>query len=92
MAGEKKIKEVNYQFFKSGSEEAYDSAPLENQIHQLKEAIKFLPAKCKEIMLLKVADGLTHQEISEYLKISEKTVENQVTIAIKKIRKFMNKP
>ena len=34
-------------------------------------------------------EGLTVNEIAEYLKISPKTVENQLTIAYKKMRKYL---
>jgi len=57
----------------------------------INEAIQHLPLKCKEIMLLKIEDGLTHKEISEYLNISVKTIENQVSIAFKKLREVIKK-
>lgn len=57
----------------------------------IKQAIKSLPPKCREIMILKVEDGLTHKEISEYLNISVKTIENQVSIAFKRMRESIKK-
>lgn len=54
-------------------------------------AIEKLPKKCKIIMKLKVEDGLTHTEIAKILNISEKTIENQVSIAFKKIRQSVKK-
>lgn len=89
LAKEKKEMEVNFQFLKSDIAEKEQTEIHEDRINQLRKAIQILPPKCKEIMLLKVEDGLTHNEISEYLKVSEKTIENQVSIAIKKIRKNM---
>jgi len=91
LAKEKKTREVNHQFFRNEIESVDTAQDLEEELSQLKQAMKSLPAKCKEIMFLKIEDGLTHQEIAEYLEISEKTVENQVTIAIKKIRKYITK-
>ncbi|MGM0580017.1 MAG: RNA polymerase sigma factor [Bacteroidota bacterium] len=91
LAKEKKEKEVNLRFLKTEAEEKTPSENNEDKLVQLRKAIHTLPPKCKEIMLLKVDDGLTHQEISDYLKVSGKTVENQVTIAIKKIRNYLNK-
>lgn len=61
------------------------------QFEAVKTAIEELPAKCKEIMKLKVEDGLTHGEIAEFLKISEKTIESQVSIAFKRIRQSVKK-
>lgn len=89
LAKEKKEMEVNCQFLKFDSVKKDQSDIHEDKLKLLRKAIHTLPPKCKEIMLLKVEDGLTHNEITEYLKVSEKTVENQVSIAIKKIRKYM---
>jgi RNA polymerase sigma-70 factor (ECF subfamily) len=90
LAKEKKEKEVNSQFLKSDIHEKYQTDFQKDRVTLLRQAIQKLPPKCKEIMLLKVEDGLTHNEISEFLKVSKKTVENQVSIAIKKIRKYMS--
>lgn len=52
----------------------------------LDEACKSLPPKCREIFELSRIDGLTYEEIAEYLSISKKTVENQMGIAFNKLR------
>jgi len=52
----------------------------------LNEAINSLPEKCREIFSLSRMEALTHKEIAERLNISTKTVENQITTAIKKLR------
>ncbi|WP_417443152.1 RNA polymerase sigma factor [Joostella sp.] len=43
--------------------------------------IEKLPPKCKNIFMLSKVDGLTNIEIAEYLDISIKTVEAQITKA-----------
>lgn len=53
------------------------------------EAIQLLPEKCKEIFCMARFEGLTHEEIADYLRISKKTIENQMTIAFQKIREYM---
>ena len=53
----------------------------------LHKAIEKLPEKCRQIFILNKLEGLTQKEISEYLEISVKTVENQVATAISKLRK-----
>jgi RNA polymerase sigma-70 factor (ECF subfamily) len=55
----------------------------------LNEAIQSLPPKCREIFLLNKVDSLSHREISEKLGVSLKTVENQTTIALKKLRDYL---
>ncbi|MCM4169388.1 RNA polymerase sigma-70 factor [Arenibacter sp. H213] len=50
------------------------------------DAINDLPPKCKQIFLLSKKEGLDNIEIAEYLAISSKTVENQITKAFKFLR------
>ena len=52
----------------------------------VKKAIDALPTKCKEIFVLSRSEGLTYDEIAEVLDLSKKTVENQMGIALKKLR------
>lgn len=52
----------------------------------INRAIEKLPAKCRRIFILNKIEGLTQKEIADYLGISVKTVENQVAIAISKLR------
>jgi len=55
----------------------------------ISNAIDKLPPQCKTIYQLSREEGLTHKEIAEKLEISTKTVENQMTIAIRKIKDFI---
>jgi RNA polymerase sigma-70 factor (ECF subfamily) len=52
----------------------------------LQIAIEELPEKCREIFILSRNEKLTYKEIAEIQNISIKTVENQMGIALKKIR------
>ncbi|TRZ41979.1 RNA polymerase sigma factor [Robertkochia solimangrovi] len=52
----------------------------------VRSAIELLPEKCKRIFELSKQEGLTNIEISEYLGISIKTVEKQITKGYKIIR------
>ena len=49
-------------------------------------AIDELPNRCREIFLLSKRDGLTYHEIAQRLGLSEKTVEHQVSKALKRLR------
>jgi len=63
------------------------NATLENKKSIVKREISKLPPKCKEVFLLSKREGLTNKEISEYLNISIKTVENQITKAFHILRR-----
>ena len=52
----------------------------------LMEAINKLPERCREIFLKSRIEGKKNREIAEELNISASTVENQMTIALKKLR------
>ena len=52
----------------------------------IQQAIDLLPPKCRLIFTLKRIEGMSHDEIAEELQISKKTIENQMTKALKMIR------
>jgi RNA polymerase sigma-70 factor (ECF subfamily) len=52
---------------------------------RIRFAILQLPPQCQLIFKLIKEDGLKYREVAELLSLSLKTVENQMTIAIKKI-------
>jgi len=52
---------------------------------KIRAAIETLPPKCQLIFKLIREDGLKYKEAAELLNLSLKTVENQMTIALKKI-------
>ena len=53
---------------------------------RLWDAIDHLPPERRRIFLLSKRDGLKYQEIAEELHISIKTVENQISKALKALR------
>ena len=55
------------------------------------ELVNQLPARRKEIFIKSRFEGLSINEIAEKLKISHKTVENQLTDALKFIRTNLNR-
>ncbi len=55
----------------------------------LNSAVEGLPLKCKEIFLLSKKENLSNKDIAEKLHISVKTVESQMTIALKKLRHYL---
>jgi RNA polymerase sigma-70 factor (ECF subfamily) len=61
---------------------------LENLIE---EAICALPQKCQEVFRKSRIDNLTNKEIASQLDITTKTVEGQITKALKQIKKHLSK-
>lgn len=66
----------------------FDENALSNEEIEiiLNNAINSLPEKCREVFILSRMEGLKNREIAERLNISAKTVENQMTTAIRKLR------
>jgi RNA polymerase sigma-70 factor, ECF subfamily len=60
-----------------------DAMELEERI---REVIKGLPEKCREVFEMSRFEGLRYAEIAERLNISVKTVENQMSKALKILR------
>lgn len=58
-------------------------------LENIRTVVESLPPKCRRIYQLSREQFLSHKEIAAKLKISEKTVENQLSIALKKIRKAL---
>ena len=52
-------------------------------------AVDALPEKCREIFLMSKRDGLTGEEIASELGISVKTVRNQMTKALSRLREAL---
>ena len=54
-------------------------------LKRIRSVIGELPARCRLIFKLVKEDGLKYREVAELLDLSQKTIENQMTIALKKI-------
>ncbi len=52
----------------------------------IQQAVSLLPEKCREVYKLSREAHLSNQEIANRLDISVKTVENQMTIALRRLR------
>lgn len=61
--------------------EEKDEHALARMIEIVNREIQKLPPKCQKIFLLSKKEGLTNNEIADYLDISIKTVEAQITKA-----------
>lgn len=85
---------------KEGTREKYMQRQIRQSFHagedfwaesELKEmietAIGRLPDRCREIFLLSRFEGLNSKEIAQKLQLSQRTVETQITNALKILRK-----
>lgn len=53
------------------------------------EAVSSLPERCQQIFRLSREEEMTYKEIAEVLHLSVNTVENQMSIAFKKLRNVL---
>lgn len=68
------------------SEKSPEVDLINKELHEeIIKAVNSLPEKCKLIFLMAKEQGLKYREIAEVLKISEKTVNSQMVIALKKM-------
>lgn len=76
--------------FKAVYSEADHSTENAIMLKDLEQSINLavgqLPDKCRSVYELSRVEHKTNKEIAEYLGISEKTVENHLTRALKKLR------
>ncbi|WP_109700283.1 RNA polymerase sigma-70 factor [Chitinophaga deserti] len=68
--------------FTTNPEQLMISAELRKRIEQ---AVASLPPRCRVIFKMIKEDGLKYREVADILNLSVKTIENQITIAIRKI-------
>lgn len=71
--------------------EMMTSSEIDKAIHLINNEINKLPPKRREIFILSKKEGLTNQEISQYLNISVKTVEGQITKSFKTLKNRLEK-
>lgn len=66
-----------------------DRAGTNEEVEMLIEAIDALPARCREIVMLRKLRGLSQKEIALRLGISEQTVQVQVVRGVKRCAKYL---
>lgn len=71
--------------------QASEVASREEELQILREAMEALPTRCRQVFTLRKLYGLTHREIAARLRISEKTVEEQVNRATRRCAVFLRR-
>lgn len=63
-----------------------ETSMLQSEMHDhIDTAIETLPGRCRQIYKMVRIDGLKHKQVSDILGISVKTIEAQISIALKKL-------
>jgi RNA polymerase sigma factor (sigma-70 family) len=69
--------------------DAAETVAHEQELAILHEAIAALPPRCREILVLRRFQGLSHREIAARLGISANTVDAQLCLAVFRCRQFL---
>lgn len=69
------------------NDEVSEKIIINELLNKIQKAIEQLPPKCRNIFILSRHKNMKNKEIATTLNISIKTVENQMTEALKRIRK-----
>lgn len=87
IASTKKVIQLTQTSDTDSADATTDNQLALNELQQnLEIAIKKLPAQCQVIFALSRFQGYSSREIAEELGLSKKTVDNQIGIALKKLR------
>jgi RNA polymerase sigma-70 factor, ECF subfamily len=92
----KKQRSIQDKHLKNIDMDKDDEGNLENEInrvelqHRIFEVIDSLPAKCSRIFKMNRLEGLKNEEIAQQLNLSKRTVETQISKALKILRKKLS--
>jgi RNA polymerase sigma-70 factor (family 1) len=85
---EKHLNRLNAVMVSNELEEQINAQELQ---HALDKSLASLPEKCREVFYLSRFESLSNKKIAERLNISHKTVENQITKALKMLHMSVDK-
>ena len=80
------ISDHNQEAQQTSAQEALEAADLQKIVAT---AVDALPERCRQVFALSRFEDLSHKEIAERLNISVKTIENQMTKALRIIRSVL---
>ncbi|MBP6398281.1 MAG: RNA polymerase sigma-70 factor [Saprospiraceae bacterium] len=79
-------------FFTSGKELVVKEDTLQKELKQkIEEALQTLPPECRKIFEMCKLEGFKYYEVADKLRISPKTVENQMGKALKSLRQQLSR-
>ena len=85
---EKHLERMNKVVFSNIVEDEFEAHELEEI---LEKGISALPEKCRQVFYLSRFESLSNKSIAQQLNISPKTVENQITKALKSLKSTVEK-
>lgn len=88
---DKEYRQFLVHFFESEKYSIKSDLDYDTIVGQVRKAVDELPTKRKQIYTLSREVGLSHKEIAERMGITVKTVENQITLALKHIKLSLGK-
>ncbi len=68
------------------SHEGEDNLAYKDLKRTIESSLEILPKRCRDIFVMSRFKGYSNSEIAEHYKISNRTVENQLSTALKHIR------
>ena len=71
--------------------DALDDLALSELETALEAALETLPERCRMVFVMKRLEGMSQKEIAQALNISTKTVENQITKAMKVLTRALQR-
>ncbi len=75
----------------SEGEAPYDELEMNDLQAQIAGVVNQLPAQCQKIFRMSREDGSSNQEIADKLSISKRTVETQISKALKRLREDLKR-
>lgn len=75
----------------ASSSKADEQLNYKESMLRVEQVLELLPPKCKQVFMMSRIDDLSYKEIAEFLDISIKTVENQMSKALKIFRKNLKR-
>jgi RNA polymerase sigma factor (sigma-70 family) len=60
-----------------------------DELRLLQEGLEQLPARCREVVMLRKLENLSQRDVAQRMEISEDTVERQTTYGLRALADFM---